>query len=151
MCLKFGHGQKFCKTGERKCGNCADNIHTDREKGEKCNKAPRCVNCGSKDHGSFSKVCNIYKMEQEISAIRVNKKIPYGNAKREFMAAHPLRQRSFAAAVRMKPPDIGLVAVHIPEASGKPTPASRDQFSATKERDKLLWTKQHQMKMKSTK
>ena len=128
VCLKFGHGQKFCRTpDEKKCGNCAEKIHTDRGKGEKCHKEPRCVNCGSRDHGSFAKSCNIYKMEQEISAIRVNKKIPYGSAKREYMISHPLRQRSFATAVRTKPPDIGLVTVAIPGASGNPTPASMDR------------------------
>ena len=105
ICLKFGHSKKYCKTpeNEKKCGNCANDVHTDREKREKCQESPKCVNCGSKEHGSFARFCNVYKMEKEINALRATKKISYGIAKREFMMKNPLRMRIYATAVRSKP------------------------------------------------
>ena len=150
-CLKFGHTKKNCRTPENiKCGNCAEDVHIDREKGEKCSRQQKCTNCGAHDHGSFEKTCLIYKMEKEISCIKISKNIPYGKAKKEYMEKNPLRTRSFAAAVRKLPPELtwnknipGPSRVYekptphyddVTKASGKPTLAPRE-FSSPMEED----------------
>ena len=149
-CLKFGHTKKNCRIPEEiKCGNCAENVHVDREKGEKCSRQQKCTNCGSHEHGSFEKTCLIYKMEKEISYIKVTKNVPYGKAKKEYMDKNPLRTRSFAAAVRKLPPEptwsknapghskvIEKPTPHhddVPRASGKPTLAPMEISSPMEE------------------
>lgn len=102
-CLQFGHPQKACKMREeegRLCGTCTEKEHTDRSKFEKCQNTPKCVHCGSTEHGSFFKKCNKYIIEKEIIAIKTIKHIPYGQARLEFMKSHPLNQRSFASITK---------------------------------------------------
>lgn len=99
-CLKFGHTQQNCRREEEEgkiCGVCTENTHT--EAGEKCNKPPKCVNCGQ-DHASFAKNCPVYLMEKEIAHIKVTKRTTYGIARREYMEKHPLGTRTMATALR---------------------------------------------------
>lgn len=128
-CLKFGHIQKFCASNdEKKCGNCNQQVHTDREKGGKCLETPKCCNCGSNEHGSFSKICSVYKMEKEIAAIRVKMKISYSVARREYCKKNPLHTRTFARTTKEgtrppeKPNENQLARTRVFGASGKPAP-----------------------------
>lgn len=109
-CMKFGHTQKFCKKpeeGGKICGNCSEKEHVNRAKGEKCNASPKCTNCGSEDHGNFSRQCPVYIMEKEICSIKTRKKITYGMARKEYMIANPLHKRTYATTVK-EPKPVGI-------------------------------------------
>lgn len=103
-CLKFGHSQNYCKLEARMCGTCYKPEHIDKMKKEKCTKNPRCANCGSNEHGSFNKECNMYRMEKEIAAIRIKMKISYGLARKEYCTRNPLNARNFATVARSTTP-----------------------------------------------
>jgi hypothetical protein len=94
-CLKFGHTQRFCKSEEKKCANCSNPEHVNREMKEKCQNPPKCSGCGDSHH-SFSKNCDIYRMEKEIIAIKTKMKLPYPIARQMFMTQNPLSKRTFA-------------------------------------------------------
>jgi hypothetical protein len=97
-CLKFGHTQKNCRATSKKCGNCANDEHTDREQNEKCTRVQKCVLCG-RDHGSFSRKCEVYIMEKEIMNIKTRNKIPHAEARRKYNQSNPLGKRSYASTV----------------------------------------------------
>lgn len=49
ICLKFGHTKLHCQETEAKCGNCYQQVHTNKETKEKCVKKQKCGNCGEKN------------------------------------------------------------------------------------------------------
>lgn len=157
-CLKFGHVQTICKTEESKCGNCSDTAHTDRSKGEKCDKRPRCTNCGENDHGSFSKQCAVYKAEKEIVGIRTREKIPHNLARAKYFKQNPLGKRSFASIARS---GIANPAQDDPAAKSPPTSKMKrvmdqsqtisddDDYQVTQKEFKRIMTNQERKSTKS--
>lgn len=87
-CQKFGHFTLNCKNPTNICGVCTEEIADNLEKNN-CTKPPKCVNCQDA-HPSFSKTCPIYKNEFEVQKIRVEKKISYFEAKKEFKSRVPI-------------------------------------------------------------
>lgn len=109
-CLKFGHTQRNCNRKEeegRLCGTCGEKEEMGH--GKPCEKQPRCINCNTNSHGSLNKTaCIRYRIEKEIVALKVTKKITFGEARREYMKLHPLSSRTFARVTTegtTKPPD----------------------------------------------
>jgi hypothetical protein len=80
MCLQFGHSKKRCPTGIELCRNCGDERHS-----EKCQNAPRCVNCTgpNNNHGSLAKDCPETEKEIAITRIRIDEDISYNLSRRK--------------------------------------------------------------------
>lgn len=103
-CLRFGHTKFRCDDKENEngiCGNCAAPQHVNRAEKERCKENPKCVNCGSVEHGSFDKKCNVYQKEKEIVAIKMNEKCDYDEARRRYLQRNPLAyQQRYANVVQ---------------------------------------------------
>jgi hypothetical protein len=99
-CLQFGHTKLRCKDEEEKCGNCGETAHLNGEGVEKCLNKKFCVNCKTSEHNSVDKSCPLFKQEKEIQALRAQKQISYGEAKKIFMQTNRLFDRTFAQTVK---------------------------------------------------
>ncbi|XP_061170361.1 uncharacterized protein LOC133179681 [Saccostrea echinata] len=75
-CQRFGHGQSNCKASEA-CFKCGEEEHD----GKSCQKDPKSRNCKG-GHMASSKHCPIWKKEKEIQKVKVEKRIPYSEAKK---------------------------------------------------------------------
>ena len=93
QCQKFGHSSRNCKNSA-KCGKCGDEAHE-----ADCTKSTKCINCEGK-HPSFSKDCPQWKLEAQIQRVRVERKIPFVEAKR--LVTGFTASTSYAAAVQKK-------------------------------------------------
>lgn len=86
-CWEFGHLNNNCKK-ESRCGNCAEKTHVNRDINEKCTDLAKCTRCGTNEHGLGSKKCPQYIKEVQITKMRVDKNLPYYQAKSEWEKAH---------------------------------------------------------------
>lgn len=93
QCQKFGHSSRNCKSSA-KCAKCSEEAH----EGD-CTKPSKCINCEGK-HPSFSKDCPQWKLEAQIQKIRVERRIPFVEAKRLVAGFTP--STSYAAVVQKK-------------------------------------------------
>jgi hypothetical protein len=75
-CQKYGHGKSTCNR-RAVCAKCAQEGHLD----DACPNAPHCANC-SGDHSSYSKDCQEWGKQKEISRIKFERNIPFGEAKK---------------------------------------------------------------------
>jgi hypothetical protein len=75
-CQKYGHGKSTCNR-RAVCAKCAQEGHSD----EACPNAPHCANC-SGGHSSYSKDCQEWGKQKEISRIKFERNIPFGEAKK---------------------------------------------------------------------
>ncbi|GAB0086572.1 hypothetical protein DMENIID0001_006620 [Sergentomyia squamirostris] len=92
-CQKYGHFGDKCRIRQKMCGLC---LHDEHE-GE-CVHPHYCANCGSSDHLSWSRKCEVFKQEFEIMKLKVSKKMSYFAAKQEFEAGRTADE-SFASVV----------------------------------------------------
>lgn len=97
QCFAFGHTSKKCQQKEQTCGQCAK-THIIM-KGERCSAAPFCPRCNTNSHSISSRNCPVYKTEDAIQRIRVDKGITYPAAKRIFEVA--TGAKSFAGVINM--------------------------------------------------
>ena len=80
-CQRYGHGQSTCK-GLPICHKCGNKDHGD----DPCTGPLKCVNCAG-GHASSSKQCQIWIKERAIQKLKVEKKLPYVEAKRQVEAS----------------------------------------------------------------
>ena len=66
---------------ERKCPDCGNHIHDGA-----CEQ--KCLNCGQVGHSWRSRECPAWIKEKDICALKVEYKIPYGEAKRRYEESH---------------------------------------------------------------
>lgn len=76
-CLDYGHIGKSCKKA-RRCLNCCQAWH-----GEECSRPAFCLHC-NEDHSINSPLCKKFKEEQEIVKIRIDRDIPFPQARRFY-------------------------------------------------------------------
>lgn len=91
-CYSFGHTRKRCKQTTSTCGHCGQQHEVVR--GVQCVNEAFCNRCKTSEHSLSSRRCPVYKMEDEIQHLRVDRGIQYPEARRLFAAA--TRQSSFA-------------------------------------------------------
>ena len=97
QCNRFGHLSKFCKN-EKTCARCAKTAH----EGE-CASSAVCVNCKG-GHSASSKECPVWKVEAEIQRVRVEKKLPFFEARKivEERQGSGTLAKSFANVVKSR-------------------------------------------------
>ena len=78
-CQKFGHLSGFCKVKDAICGICGEGGHEATD----CTKTPCCVNCGE-EHPSNSRDCPVWKAEKDIQKIKIDRNLPYTEAKKVY-------------------------------------------------------------------
>ena len=81
-CNKFGHTSDKCRVGP-KCVRCGKQKH----EGE-CEGPQMCSNCNG-PHASSAKDCPIWKKEKEIQSVRIEKRIPFPEARKLVEAMSP--------------------------------------------------------------
>ncbi|GFT98874.1 uncharacterized protein TNCV_3792801 [Trichonephila clavipes] len=90
-CQRFGHSQTSCR-GQLTCSRCASVGHASTD----CTLEPKCVNC-TESHPSNSKLCPKWKTKKEIQVIKINRNIPYVEA-RKLIA--PQLSQSYAQVIK---------------------------------------------------
>lgn len=85
-CQRFGHGQSTCGRPAI-CARCGGTDHHDND----CQAAPHCVNC-SGNHPTFSKDCSEWVQQREISRVKAERQVSFGEARQivfQQLAAAP--------------------------------------------------------------
>lgn len=96
-CFAFGHPKLRCKQQTTTCGNCAkQHMIVD---GIKCMEPQFCSRCNTNEHSMLSRNCPVYKTEDAIQHIRINKGISYPAARRLFEASRS--QETFAGVINI--------------------------------------------------
>lgn len=93
QCQRFGHSKASCR-GKVTCARCGATGH----ESESCSEKPLCVNC-NKDHPSYSRTCEKFKLEKEIQTVKTKQNIPYPEAKKIVLARSPTTGVSYAEIV----------------------------------------------------
>ena len=144
-CQRFGHHRDKCKSLEvcERCGN------ADHSK-EHCEVDPVCTNCKGK-HAASSKDCPTFKKEKEITKIKIEKNLPYSQARKVYESqTAPVAKKLFAAVVAQGTPrrtvgvqtdptskDVGKVLTPSKKEKVKPSQTnSKASQSDTKEKKK---------------
>ncbi|GFY03547.1 putative RNA-directed DNA polymerase from transposon BS [Trichonephila clavipes] len=90
-CQRFGHSQTSCR-GQLTCSRCASVGHASTD----CILEPKCFNC-SQPHTADSKLCPIWKNEEQIKEIKTNKNITYVEARKLIV---PQTSHTYAQAAK---------------------------------------------------
>ena len=99
QCQKFGHLGKWCRSTIAICVQCGESKLAEHS----CTKT-ECANC-KQSHQASDKNCDFYKMERETLSIKTNRKISYGQAKREVRQTQgPTPGGGYAKATKTTPP-----------------------------------------------
>lgn len=94
QCGKFGHPEVRC-TNDPKCLKCGDAKHS----GDDC--VEKCLNCSQLGHSCLSRKCEVWQREKDICTLKVEKEIPYGQARKIYESAHqPPVLQGYADVVR---------------------------------------------------
>lgn len=93
-CGKLGHTFHMCQAPAT-CLRCGKGKHGTGHLTCDMN----CVNCGKADHVSLNNVCPAYKDELEIMKVKVDRCIPYTEARREVLKGRDVSGTSFSSAV----------------------------------------------------
>ncbi|XP_055928782.1 uncharacterized protein LOC129959908 [Argiope bruennichi] len=93
-CQRFGHSKINCR-GTLTCASCAGKDHDS----EQCNAPEKCVNCGG-CHTSFSRVCERWKVEKQITSIKFKESISYPEARKKVLAQTPKPGVSYATVAK---------------------------------------------------
>ncbi|XP_055943852.1 uncharacterized protein LOC129975018 [Argiope bruennichi] len=93
-CQRFGHSKISCR-GTLTCARCAGKDHDS----EQCNAPEKCVNCGG-CHASFSRACERWKIEKQITSIKFKESISYSEARQKVLAQTPKPGVSYASVVK---------------------------------------------------
>ena len=77
-CLRYGHTAKLCK-GNQKCKKCTKTY----DENHICESdSPYCIHCKSEDHSSISKMCPIYKKQNNIKRIMAVENLSFKEAEK---------------------------------------------------------------------
>ncbi|XP_023232241.1 uncharacterized protein LOC111632103 [Centruroides sculpturatus] len=93
-CQRFGHSQTSCR-GKSLCAQCGVEGHQSTE----CTSTPCCVNCNDA-HPAYSRKCSAWQREKEIQRVKTVNNVSYPEARRMVTLSAPLKQKSFAAALK---------------------------------------------------
>ncbi|XP_023242465.1 uncharacterized protein LOC111640661 [Centruroides sculpturatus] len=93
-CQRFGHSQTSCR-GKSLYAQCEDEGHQSTE----CTSTPCCVNCNDA-HPAYSRKCSAWQREKEIQRVKTVNNVSYPEARRMVTLSAPLKQKSFAAALK---------------------------------------------------
>lgn len=93
-CLSYGHTKLACK-GEENCQNCS-NKHEDMGN---CDRSPYCKNC-DKNQKPTSRLCPVYRREQEIIKIKVDEGLTYGEARNAYQNRITSSKGTFSSIVQ---------------------------------------------------
>lgn len=99
-CNRLGHTARNCRLPEEKklCINCGEEHPI--VKGVRCEKTPKCVNCGSIEHNSASRECPKTKQEKLIIKAAVENKMSISVAKQAYRAGNlPIPGVSYSSAL----------------------------------------------------
>jgi len=75
QCQKFGHGKNSCQRPAL-CAQCGGRDHQESD----CHADPHCVNCGG-NHTCYSKDCPEWARQKEITKIKFERNVSFGEAK----------------------------------------------------------------------
>lgn len=78
-CFEYGHISKACKVAKA-CGNCSGPYHGENVD---CPNPAKCKHCGE-GHAATNRQCPKRKTEEEIVRIKIDKNIPYHEARKLF-------------------------------------------------------------------
>ena len=92
-CQRFGHVAKYCRRLEKTCVRCGEEGHTRLE----CGNAASCFHC-KQDHYANDKMCDRYKIEEEIVATQQKERISKQEATQRVMSKIPQKKLYSAAA-----------------------------------------------------
>lgn len=76
-CFEYGHISKNCR-GAKACANCSGPFHGDNID---CPNPAKCKHCGE-DHAATNRQCPKRKTEEEIVRIKIDRNIPYHEARK---------------------------------------------------------------------
>lgn len=96
-CLQYGHTKARCQATPR-CHKCSDPGHNSEE----CSAPPKCFHC-DKQHKPVDRNCPIYKMEEEIVRIKVERGLSHAEARKMYDAR--TGNKSYANIVRKSTDD----------------------------------------------
>lgn len=87
-CANFGHPSKYCDTKKytQVCLTCSGTTH-ELIKGAKCSLPAHCKNCGQ-DHSPVSKQCPVYREEEAIIRLKIDRRLSYSEARAEYRKAN---------------------------------------------------------------
>ncbi|XP_055951583.1 uncharacterized protein LOC129987650 [Argiope bruennichi] len=94
QCQRFGHS-KINYRVTLTCARCADKGHDSQQ----CSATEKCVNCGG-DHPSYSRNCSRWKLEKEVTIIKIKENITYPEARRRVQMQTPTPGISYASVVQ---------------------------------------------------
>ncbi|XP_055924710.1 uncharacterized protein LOC129956791 [Argiope bruennichi] len=94
QCQRFGHSKVNCR-GTLTCARCAEKGHDSQQ----CHAEEKCVNCGG-NHASYSRSCERWQLEKQITTIKIKENISYPEARRKIIASTPKPGLSYASAVQ---------------------------------------------------
>src|SRR5277367_4353784 len=77
-CQKYGHSQPSCK-GSLVCARCSGKGHDSKD----CKEPFKCPNCDG-PHPSYSRECDVWKVEKNIQKYRVENDVSYLEAKKQM-------------------------------------------------------------------
>jgi hypothetical protein len=78
-CCVYGHTRKNCREPNEICKDCAVIKHEGQ-----CSSPLKCRNCNG-SHGSFDKMCPIFKREEAIIKLKIDQGISFGYARKLYM------------------------------------------------------------------
>ncbi|XP_055931854.1 uncharacterized protein LOC129962142 [Argiope bruennichi] len=94
QCQRFGHSKINCR-GTLTCARCAEKGHDSQQ----CKAQEKCVNC-SGCHASYSKSCERWTLEKQITSLKFKENISYPEARRKILASTPKPGVSYASIVQ---------------------------------------------------
>ena len=80
---RYGHGKATCNR-KAVCAKCSQEGHQDAE----CENPPHCANCAL-NHCAYSRECPEWAKQKDITQVKFDKNISFGDAKKTCGATHP--------------------------------------------------------------
>lgn len=93
QCQRFGHSKNSCR-GTVTCARCGQKGHEN----EGCTAPANCIHC-QKNHPSYSKSCEIWKLEKEIQTVRTKQNLSYPEARKIVKSRTPNVGITYSAAL----------------------------------------------------
>ncbi|GFW64539.1 uncharacterized protein TNCV_3513611 [Trichonephila clavipes] len=94
QCHRFDHSKPTCR-GNPTCARCGEVGHDSGE----CNGEEKCVNCKG-DHPSYSRSCNTWKLEKEITTVKIKNRLAYPEAWLAVANRTPIQGLGYAAVAK---------------------------------------------------
>lgn len=155
-CYSYSHTIKFCKAEHFKCKKCGKNLEILEEeqtvqngvqktkttfKQHDCNGI-HCLNCPDSDnnHLTDSQDCPLYHIEKAITTIKIDKNLPYGTARREFIEINKKATQdvSYAHLLHESTNERSTVQSQIEQVNKQLDELRREKAILTKLREQLI-------------